>query len=144
VTDPADSRAAEWPSLRLALAVAATLALTILGGGSAVAVLEDEPTRFELVEQCLRREKLLEVRPARDDPIAREASGGAIATRVEGNGLHLAIGASEQEAERIAGFYRAVSRHLSGRLEHRRVYVFVWEAQSTSAQRQAVYDCLVY
>jgi hypothetical protein len=144
VTISPDSRDAEWPSVRLALVVAATLALAILGVGSAVALVEDEPTRLELVRRCLRQEKLLEVRAARDDPIAREASGGALATRVEGNGLHLSIAASDEEARRIARLYRNIAGVLTGRLEQRRTYVFLWEAESTSAQRQAVYDCLVY
>jgi hypothetical protein len=144
MTSTQDQRVSEWPSLSLGLVLAAALALAVFVAGGAAALLEDEPTRIALVEQCLRREKLLEVGPARNDPIAAEADGGALATRIEGNGLHLAIAGSEREAVRIAGLYRAVSADLAGRLEQRRFYVLLWEGASTPNQRQAVYDCIVY
>jgi hypothetical protein len=134
-------RVSEWPSLRLGFLAATTMLVLVFVGGGTAALLEDEPSRFERVEQCLRREKLLDVAPTTGGPIAAEAGGGALATRIEGNGLHLAIADSEEEAQRIIGLYRAVSGPLAGRLEQRRAYVFLWEGVATPTQRQIVYEC---
>ena len=139
------ARASEWPSIRLGLVVAAAALLAAVVVGVVQALTEEEPEpRLVLVERCLRREKLLEVRRLRDDPIAVEARGGALATRVAGNGLHLAIAGSEDEAEKLAGFYRDVGGPLVGKLEQRRLYVFLWEGVATPTQRQTVYDCTNY
>ena len=82
-------RAAEWPSLRLGLAGAVALVLLVLAGWAREEAFIDEPTRLEQTERCLKREKLLQVGPVEHDPIAARASGGALATRVEGNGVRI-------------------------------------------------------
>jgi hypothetical protein len=104
------------------------------------AVHEETPP-LELTVRCLTREKLLDVRPATDDPIAESASRGAIATRVEGLGVHVAIARSESEAERLAGYYESVASELEGRLEQRGKVVYLWEGVASPTQRQTMYDC---
>jgi hypothetical protein len=141
VTETAADRRGEWPSLRLGLLVAGVAAALLVAAGSAEALLEDEPTRLERAAACFRREKLLEVVPATNDPIAQGANGGALATRVEGNGLHVAIAGSEAEAAEIIGRYRTVAGSLRGRLEQRARYVYLWEGVATPTQRQTAFDC---
>jgi hypothetical protein len=141
MTETAADRRGEWPSLRLGLYAAAVLAVLVVGVGTAQAVLDDDPSRLDRVSNCFRREKLLQVMPATDDPIAQEADGGALATRVEGNGLHVAIAGSESEAARIVRLYRTIGGSLRGRLEQRARYVYLWEGVATPTQRQAAFDC---
>ena len=91
-------------------------------------------------------------REAPDDRVARPetrspqtARGGALATRVEGNGVHVAIATSD---ERGGGARERVPRDTPGgrsdlRLDvHGRV-LYVWEHPRvpTPTQRQTMYDC---
>jgi hypothetical protein len=140
MTETAADRRGEWPSLRMGLLVAAVASMLVVGAGTAEAVLEDEPSRLDRVSECFRREKLLEVTQA-NDPIAEEADGGALATRVEGNGLHVAIAGSEAQAAEILRLYRQVGGSLRGRLEQRARYVYLWEGVATPTQRQTAFDC---
>lgn len=142
MTRAGDQRAFEWPSLRIGLVAAAAAALLFLVVGGAAALLSDEPPVLDLVERCLRQEKLLDVRRATDDPIAATASRGALATRVEGNGVHVSIAGSGGEAARLADRYRSVAGPLVGRLELRGSFVYVWEGLATPTQRQTMYDCV--
>jgi hypothetical protein len=135
-------RRGEWPSLRMGLLAAAVLAALVVAVGSTDALLEDElPPRIDRVAGCFRREKLLEVAPATNDPIALEAQQGALATRVEGNGLHVAIAGSEAEAAELVSLYHMVAGNLTGRLEQRARYVYLWEGVATPTQRQTAFDC---
>jgi hypothetical protein len=131
----------EWRYLRGALVgLAAFLLLEIVGWQVYLAVHDETPPLEETV-RCLTREKLLELEPASRDPIAATARRGWIATRVEGNGVHLAIAGSESEAREIVLLYRRVSSKLARRLERRSRVVYLWEGDSTSTQRQTLYDC---
>jgi hypothetical protein len=134
-------RAAEWPSMRIGLAGAVALVVLALVNSAVSAVLEDEIPLVDRVARCLRQEKLLQVGPVSRDPIAANARRGALATRIEGNGVHIAITASEREAAAIAQRYQAVAGPLIGRLELRGVYVYLWEGLATPTQRQTVFDC---
>ena len=101
----------------------------------------NQPSRYAQTERCLTHEKLLAVTPADRDAIAATAHDGALAMRIEGNGVHILIGRSAKEAERLAAAYRRVSGPLTGRLEVRGVNVHVWEGVATPDQRQVLYDC---
>jgi hypothetical protein len=130
----------EWKYLRGAfVAVVAIIVLQIAGWLVYRAVHEETPPLAETI-RCLTREKLLELVPA-TDPIAASARGGWVATRVEGNGVHVAIARSTSEGERLMDLYRSVAGALTGRLELRGKVVYLWEAVSTPTQQQAMYDC---
>ena len=131
----------EWRYLRRALvAIAAVLALEVAGWLVHRAVHEETPP-LELTARCLTREKMLEVQPTTNDPIAATASSGSVATRVEGNGVHVAITGSKSEAERLFGYYTSVGGELTGKLEQRGKVVYLWEGVATPTQRQTMYDC---
>jgi len=134
----------EWRYLRAACVVVAVLVLVQIGGWLAYRSVHHGPTPLALTEKCLRREKLLPVEPVTGDPIAESARGGALATRVEGNGVVLLIAKSDREATELADAYRRTAgRQIDLRLDvHGRV-VYVWEAPSrpTASQRQTMYDC---
>lgn len=136
----AASRDWEWPYLRGALvALVALIALQVAGWLVYRAVHEETPPLQETI-RCLTREKLLELK-SESDPIAATAGRGWVATRVEGNGVHVAIAGSTSEAERIVDLYRSVAGELEGRLERRGSVVYLWEGASTPTQRQTMYDC---
>jgi hypothetical protein len=115
-----------------------------LGGWLVYRSVHHGPTALELTEKCLRREKLLTIESLDGDTIAESARGGALATRVEGNGVHLAIATSDSEAAELANEYlRTAGRQIDLRLDvHGRV-VYVWEApqRPAASQRQTMYDC---
>jgi hypothetical protein len=136
-----EARASEWPSIRLGLAGACLLVVLAFAAWAVETASTDEPSRLAQTERCLRREKLLDVRPVKPDPIAAEASAGALATTVEGNGLHVLLARSKREAARLAAAYRQIGGELRGRLEVRDTVVYVWEGAATPTQRQTVYDC---
>jgi hypothetical protein len=136
-----DVRDWEWRYLRWALvAIAALLAFEVTGWLVYRAVHEETPP-LELTVRCLTREKMLEVQAVTDDPIAQSASRGALATRVEGNGVHVSIAGSNSEAERLGGYYTDVAGDLAGKLEQRGKVVYLWEGVATPTQRQTMYDC---
>ena len=64
-------------------------------------------------------------------------------TRVEGNGVHVAIARSEDEARELADAYLATGRKIELRLDVRGRVVYVWEAprEPSPTQRQTMYDC---
>jgi hypothetical protein len=135
--------AEEWRSLSVAFSVIGVLVVAQVAGWLVYRSVHDEPTAFELTEKCLRREKLLAVDVTRNDPIAQTARGGALATRVEGNGVQVAIARSEEEAKQLAAAYMATGRKIELRLEVRGNVVYVWETprRPSPTQRQTMYDC---
>lgn len=131
----------EWRYLRGALlALAVVLALQV-GGWLVYRAVHQRTPPLELTVRCLTREKLLELGPATGDPIAASAREGWVATRIEGNGVHIAIAGSGPEAERIMELYQMVGGTLAGKLERRGRVVYLWEGVSSPTQRQTVYDC---
>lgn len=135
--------ASEWRYLRAACVIVALLVVAQLGGWLVYRSVHHGPTPLELTEQCLRREKLLAVEPATSG-IAATARGGALATRVEGNGVVVLIAKSDREAAELSGEYRRTEgRHIDLRLEVRGRVVYVWEQpkRPTVSQRQTMYDC---
>jgi hypothetical protein len=134
----------EWRYLRAACLVAAAIVLAQVGGWLVYRSVHHGPTPLELTEKCLRREKLLTIESTSGDPIAESARGGALATRVEGNGVHVAIATSDTEAAELANEYlRTAGRQIDLRLDVRGRVVYVWEApqRPTASQRQTMYDC---
>jgi hypothetical protein len=134
---PAD----EWRYLRAACATVAVLVVAQLAGWLVYRSVHDEPTALDLTQKCLRREKLLPIESIAGDEIAGTARGGAIATRVEGNGVHVAIAKSEAEARELADAYLQTGRNIENRLDVRGRVVYVWEAVHSPTQRQTMYDC---
>ena len=98
----------------------------------------DDPTELALTRQCLEREKGLAVGPA-DDSVAASASGGALATVVEGNAVTLSVGRSEAEVERLRSAYSASDPGTQLDLHGR--YVALWHREPSPTQRQVTYDC---
>ena len=135
--------AEEWRYLGVALAVVGVLVVAQVAGWLVYRSVHHGPTALELTEKCLRREKLLAVDAARNDPIARTARGGALVTRVEDNGVQVAIARTKEEAGQLAAAYLATGRRIELRLDVRGNVVYVWEAprEPSPTQRQTMYDC---
>ena len=138
------SETADWPYVRAACVVVAVLVVAQVGGWLVYRSVHHGPTPLELTEKCLRREKLLPIESTAGDAIAASARGGSLATRVEGNGVHVLIATSDREAAELADEYRRTAgRRIDVRLDVRGRVVYVWEAPSppTATQRQTMYDC---
>ena len=131
-----DARAA-----RLGLAVAVVLvgAQVLVATGWSLG--HDDPTNLELTARCFTREKLLQVEPTRDDPIASSASGGTLTTVVEGNLVTVSLVSHESEAERLREAYLALGGDVESRLEVRGRYVRLWHRPPSATQQQTANDC---
>ena len=133
----------EWRYVSVAFTAVGVLVVAQLAGWLVYRSVHHGPTALELTENCLRREKLLTVDSARNDPIARTARGGALVTRVKENGVQVAIATTEDEARQLADRYLATGRKIELRLEVRGNVVYVWEQprEPSPTQRQTMYDC---
>ena len=136
--------AEEWRYLRAACVLVGIVVIAQLAGWIVSRSMHHDPTALELTEKCLRREKLLPMEPIGSDAVASSARGGALATRVAGNGVHVAIAKSDGEAARLGRAYLETSgRKIEQRLEVRGRVVYVWEQARlpSPTQRQTMYDC---
>ena len=133
----------EWRYLRGALALVAVLVITQFIAWIVYRSVHRDPSALELTEKCLRREKLLAVESIVTDPIARSAHGGALSTRVEGNGVQVLFATSDEEAVELATAYLGTGRKIELRLDLRGRVLYVWEkpGRASPTQRQAMYDC---
>jgi hypothetical protein len=134
----------EWRYLRAACAVVLVLVVAELAGWLVYRSSPHGPSALERTEKCLRQEKLLQIEPVASDPVAGTARGGALATRVEGNGVHVVIAKSDDEAAKLADEYRRTAgREIEVRLDVRGRVLYVWEEarEPTPTQRQTMYDC---
>jgi hypothetical protein len=134
----------EWRYLRGACVLVAALVVAALTGWVVERSVRDEPSALELTEKCLRREKLLQIESIENDAIASSARGGALGTRVAGNGVRVAIATSDDEAAQLVATYlRTEGRKIGLRLDVRGRVVYVWEAVRAphSTERQTMYDC---
>ncbi len=134
----------DWRYLRVAFLVVLAFVVAQLAGWLVYRAVHNGPTALSLTDRCLRREKLLSVFPVLDDPVARSARGGALATRVEGNRVHVAIATSDAEAAALVATYlETAGRNVETRLERRGRVVYLWEQalRPTPTQRQTMYDC---
>jgi hypothetical protein len=121
-------------------AVASLLVLQLVGGWIRQAVV-DEPSHLELVEKCLT-ERSVPFEPATGDFVAQSADRGALRTTVEGNGVTIALGGSERDAERVFESYASVAEpDLGARLDRHRKVVFLWDAPPSVPQRDFAYLC---
>jgi len=133
----------EWRALRIGFAVVAALLVAEVAGWLVYRSVHDAPTPLELTERCLRREKLLRTGPVGEHPIARGAGGGALATRVEDNGVVVSIAESEREADELAELYLRTGRKIELRLDRRGRVLYEWELlrRPSPTERQTMYDC---
>ncbi|HEX3291444.1 MAG TPA: hypothetical protein VHR46_08635 [Gaiella sp.] len=138
-----EQRTAEWRYLRAAWALVAVLVVVELAGWAVYRSVHHGQTALELTERCLRREKLLPIESLTGDAIARTASGGTLATRVQGNGVQVVIARSGDEAARLAAAYLRTGRKIDLRLDVRDRVLYVWELPQAPSptQRQTMYDC---
>jgi len=128
----------ERRAARIGVVCALVVILAQLVVASAWSLGHDDPTELALTRQCLEREKGLAVGPA-DDSVAASASGGALATVVEGNAVTLSVGRSEAEVERLRSAYSASD--AGTRLDLHGRYVALWHREPSPTQRQVTYDC---
>jgi hypothetical protein len=128
----------ERRAARIGVVCALVVILAQLVVASAWSLGHDDPTELALTRQCLEREKGLAVGPA-DDSVAASASGGALATVVEGNAVTLSVGRSEAEVERLRSAYSASDPGTQLDLHGR--YVALWHREPSPTQRQVTYDC---
>ena len=136
--------AEEWRYLRVAYGLVVLLVIAELAGWAVYRSVHENPTALELTERCLRREKLLPIESIGNEAIATSARGGALATRVKGNGVHVVIAETYDEAAALRRTYLETSgRKIGLRLEVRGRVVYVWEQarRPSPTQRQTMYDC---
>ena len=131
----------EVRAARLGLAAAIVVVGAQAVVGAAWSLSHDDPTELELTSRCFTREKLLHVEPTAGDPIASSASGGTLATVVEGNLLTVAVVTSAREAERLRAAYLGLGGDVDARLEVRGRYVRLWHRIPTASQRQTADAC---
>jgi hypothetical protein len=129
----------ERRAARIGVVCALVVILAQLVVASAWSLGHEDPTELALTRQCLEREKGLAVGPA-DDSVAASASGGALATVVEGNAVTLSVARSEAEVERLRSAYSA-SGDPGTRLDLHGRYVALWHREPSPTQRQVTYDC---
>jgi hypothetical protein len=123
------------------VAVASLLCLQVVAG-VAREIVSDQPSFLEKVQTCLvERDTPFEV--VSGDPIAMSAKRGALRTSVDGNAVTVALGGSEDDAERLHDTYAAVATAdvVQTLLDRRRKVVFLWEREPTTAQREFMYLC---
>ena len=134
----------EWRYLRAAGAVVLVHVVADVLGWALYRSSPYGPSALDRTEKCLRQEKLLQMEPVSDDAIAATARGGALATRVEDNGVHVVIAKSDDEAAELAQKYlRTAGRDIELRLDVRGRVLYVWEEarEPSPTQRQTMYDC---
>ena len=129
----------ERRAARIGVVCALAVILAQLIVASAWSLSHDDPTELALTRRCLGREKGLAVEPA-NDPVATSASGGALATVVEGNLVTIAVARSEAEVERLRVRY-AAGGDPGTRLDLHGRYVALWHREPSPTQRQVTYDC---
>jgi hypothetical protein len=129
----------ERRAARIGVACALALILAQLVVASAWSLGHDDPTELDRTHRCLEQEKGLAVQPA-NDPVAATASGGALATVVEGNAVTIGVARSEAEVERLRSAY-AAEGDPGTRLDLHGRYVALWHREPSPTQRQVTYDC---
>ncbi len=129
----------EWTSLRVGFVVVLALVVAALASWVIQTAIWEDPA-FEETRRCLVSEKGVPVEPTRD-PVARSAELGALRTAIETNGVTISISSSEEGAERIVAAYTSVAGDLGTRVELRGRTVYLWDAEPSPSQRQALFDC---
>ena len=126
----------------IGVAVAALLLCAQVVAGLVREAVSDEPSRLELVQTCLT-ERSTPFESVSGDPIAESATRGSLRTSVEGNSVTVALGESEDDAQRLYQAYADVAPPdvIGTRLDRRRKVVFLWDTEPTSSQREFMYLC---
>lgn len=127
-----------WALIGLAVVLGLS-AIQVVAGYVREAV-TDEPSTLELVQTCLT-ERSTPFQEVVGDPVALSAGRGALRTSVEGNGVTVALGSSEKDAERMRDAYLAVAPNVGTRLEPNRKAVFLWDSAPTSSQHDFMVLC---
>jgi hypothetical protein len=107
----------------------------VVGGGIART---DAPSYLEKVQTCLTERSTPYETVV--DPIALSADRGALRTSVDGNGVTVALGGSEDDAKRIYDDYGSVGSP-GPRLERNRKVVFLWDREPNQTQRDFMILC---
>lgn len=136
-----DTAAAEWRALRGALVVVLALVAASVVGWLVHAAVTEPPTRLERTVRCLEKEKGLVVGGVGNDVIAASATQGSLGTVVDGNGAHLAIAATEQEAQALRRAYLRIDPSLYLRNTVDRTVVTFWDYPPSTQQLRIVADC---
>lgn len=130
-----ERRAVGW-----GLAVAAFVAVAVLGIGGLYTVLYPGPSRLDLANRCLTSEKRLDVLTPFNDPVAASATGGTLSTDIQSNHVTISLAGSTTEAKQLVARYRGYSIP-SGRLTlYERVVAF-WQRPPTQDEIETVRDC---
>ncbi len=103
---------------------------------------EPEPSHLEKVQTCLT-ERSTPFDDVSGDPVALSARRGALRTTVDGNSVTVALGDSEEDAERMYAAYAALAPAdvVATRLERNRKVVFLWDAEPTASQHEFMVLC---
>ena len=88
----------------IGVAVAVSLLFAQVAAGVVRGVASDEPSFLEQVQTCLIERKT-PFEPVEGDPIAASAGRGALRTTVDGNAVTVALGRSEDDAQRVYDAY---------------------------------------
>ena len=142
VLESSSTRRAERRWVLIGVAVAALLLCAQIVAGLVREAVSDEPSRLELVQTCLT-ERATPFEPVSGDPIAESATRGSLRTSVEGNPVTVALGESEDDAQRLYQAYVDVAPRdvIATRLDRRRKVVFLWNTEPSSSQREFMYLC---
>lgn len=133
--------AAEWRALRGAVVLVVVLVAASVAGWLVHAAVTEPPTRLERTVRCLEKEKGLVVGGVGNDLIAASATEGSLGTVVDGNGLHLAIAATEDEAQALRRAYLRIDPALYLRNGVDRTVVTFWDYPPSDVQRRIVAEC---
>jgi hypothetical protein len=131
----------EWRYLQIALGILALIAVAEIAGWKVHDIAHPRPTRLERFVFCLKDNDRAAVVVPAGDPISATAGAGSFRTRIEGNGVTVALASSVEQAIEIERNYHAIGGELRGRLERRDRTVYLWEGSAEPTQRQAMYDC---
>ena len=126
----------------IGVAVAAALVCVQVVGGFVREAVTDESSYLELVQTCLV-ERSTPFEPVSGDPIALSAKRGSLRTNVEGNSVTVALGGSEDDAERVLQAYASVAAPgvFGTLLDRRRKVVLLWDTEPTASQREFMELC---
>ncbi len=134
--EAAQVQRAEQRWVLIGVVVVALLIVGQLVGGIAR---EDEPSYLAKVQTCLT-ERSTPYEAVAGDLIAQSADRGALRTGVDGNGVTVVLGGSEDDAERIHDDYESVGSP-GARLERNRKVVLLWDQPPTTSQRDFMVLC---
>jgi hypothetical protein len=137
-----NARRAELRWIVIGVAAVCAIAFAQVLGGLIREATTDELSYLAKVQTCLT-ERTTPYQSVVGDPVALSAQRGALRTSVGGNAVTVALGGSENDAERILDAYTSVATAdaVASRLEQRRKVVFLWDDPPSAAQRDFMILC---